>query len=120
VTDTALPTSKLDLNLRKFLVKCCIWAKAWCGAESWTLGKVDEKYLGSFEMWCWRRMEEIVWTDCVRNKVLQRVKEERNIIYTIKRRKANWIGHILRRNCLLKYVIQGKIEGKLGVTGRRE
>jgi len=91
-----------------------------CGAESWTLGKVDQKYLGSFEMWCWRRMEKIVWTDYVRNKVLYRVKEERNILHTIKSRNANQIGHILRRNCLLKYVIEGKIEGRIEVTGRRE
>ena len=41
--------------------------------------------------------------------VLHRVKEERNIPHTINRRKANWIGHILRRNCLLKYVIEGNI-----------
>jgi len=46
----------------------------------------------------------------VRNEdVLHRVKEERNIPHTINRRKANWIGHILRRNCLLKYVIEGNI-----------
>jgi hypothetical protein len=51
---------------------------------------------GKFEMWCWRRMEKISWTDRVRNEdVLHRVKEERNIVHTIKRRKANWIGHIL-------------------------
>jgi len=43
---------------------------------------------------------------------LQRVEEERNILLAIKRRKANWIGHILRRNFLLKYVIDGKIKGK--------
>jgi hypothetical protein len=56
----------------------------------------------------------------VRNEeVLHRVKEERNIVHTIKRRKANWIGHILRRNCLLKYVIKGKIEGRTEVMGRR-
>jgi hypothetical protein len=54
-------------------------------------------------------MEKISWTDRVRNEeVLYRVKEERNIVHTIKRRKANWIGHILRRNCLLKHVIDGK------------
>jgi hypothetical protein len=48
----------------------------------------------------------------VRNEeVLHIVKEERNIVHTIKRRKANWIGHILRRNCLLKHVIEGKLEG---------
>ena len=48
------------------------------------------------------------------NNVLQRVKEERFILQKIQRRKANWIGHILRRNCLLKqHVIEGKIEGKI-------
>jgi hypothetical protein len=66
------------------------------------------------EMWCWRRMEKISWTDRVRNEaVLHRVKEERNILHTIKRRKANWLGHILRRNCLLKCVIEGKLEGRI-------
>jgi hypothetical protein len=86
------------------------------GAETWTLRKVDQKYLESFEMWCWRRAEKISCTDRVRNEdVLHSVKEERNILLTIQRKKANWIGHILRRNCLLKHVIEGKIE----VTGRR-
>jgi hypothetical protein len=89
------------------------------GAETWTLRKIDEKYHESFEMWCWRR-KEISWTDRVRNEeVLHRVKEERNIIHTIKRRNANWIGHILRRNCLLKHVIEGKVEGRIEMTGRR-
>jgi hypothetical protein len=69
-------------------------------------------------MWCWRRMQ-ISWTDRVRNEVLHRVKEERNILHTIKRRKANWIGHILRRNCLLKHAIEGKLEGRIEMTGRR-
>jgi hypothetical protein len=65
-------------------------------------------------------MEKISWTDRVRNEeVLHRVKEERNIVHTIKRRKANWMGHILRRNCLLKYVIEGKLEGRIEMTERR-
>jgi hypothetical protein len=108
-----------DLNLRKKLVKCYIWSIAFYGAETRTLWKVEQKYLESFEMWCWRRME-INWTDCVRNEeVLHRVKEERNILHTIKIIKANWIGHILRRNCLLKHVIEGKLEGRIEITGRR-
>ena len=54
----------------------------------------------------------------MRNEVvLQRVKEERNILQRIKRRKANSIGHILRRNCLLKRVILEKIERRIEVTG---
>jgi hypothetical protein len=55
----------------------------------------------------------------VRNEVLHRVKEERNIVHTIKRRKANWVGHILRRDCLLKHVIEGKLKGRTEMTGRR-
>jgi hypothetical protein len=89
------------------------------GAEIWTLRKVDQEYLEGFEIWCWRRMEKISWTNRVRNEVLQRVKEEWNILHTIKSRKANWIGHILRRNCLLKHVVEGKIEGRIKVTGSR-
>jgi hypothetical protein len=53
-------------------------------------------------MWCWRRMEKSSWTDHVKNEeVLHGVEKERNILNTIKRRKASWIGHILRKNCHL-------------------
>ena len=52
-------------------------------------------------------------------EVLLRVKEQRNILHEIRKRKANWICHILRRNCLLQRVIEGKIKGGIEVTGRR-
>ena len=65
-------------------------------------------------------MEKINWTDHVRNEdVLLRVNEHRNILHEIGKRKANWIGHILRRNCLLKHVIEGKIKGEMEGTRRR-
>jgi len=73
----------------------------------------------NFEMWCWRRMEKIIWTDHVRNEVLLRVNEQRNILHEIRKRKANWIGNILHRNCLLNQVIEGKIKGQIEVTRRR-
>jgi hypothetical protein len=80
VTNLGLISEYIDLDLRKKLAKCYIWSIALYGAETWTLGKVDQKYLESFEMWCWRRMEKINCTDRVRNgEVLHRVKEERNI-----------------------------------------
>ena len=56
----------------------------------------------------------------MRNEVLHRVKEERTILHMIKTRKTNWIGRIWRRNCPLKQVIEGKIEGRTEVRGRRE
>ena len=101
-------------------------------------------------MWCWRRKEKISVTDHVKNEeVLHGVKEERNILHTVRWKKANWIGtswvgtafsssscswrvrrvscslehqdtrKILKRNCLLKHVFAGKIEGMLEVAGRR-
>ena len=64
-------------------------------------------------------MEKISWTDHVRNEeVLLRVKEQKNILHEIRKRKANWIGHIFRRNCLLQHVTEGKIQGVIEVTGR--
>ena len=90
------------------------------GAETWTLRATDQKRLESYETWCWRRMEKISWTDHVRNEeVLLRVNEQRNIIHEIRKWKANWIGHILHRNCLLQRVIDGKIKGQIEVTRRR-
>ena len=65
-------------------------------------------------------MEKIIWTDHVKNEeVLHRVKEERNILHAIKRRKVSWIGQFLRRNCLLKHVTEGKIEGRIKMMGSR-
>jgi hypothetical protein len=58
------------------------------GAETWTLRKVDQKYVESFEMWCWRRMEKISWIDHMRNEVLHGVKEERNILSAVKKKEG--------------------------------
>jgi len=64
-------------------------------------------------------MEKISWTDYVGNEeVLLRVNEQRNILQEIRKQKAKLIGHILRRNCLLKQVIKGKIKRKMEVTRR--
>jgi hypothetical protein len=65
-------SSRATFNL--WISKRYIWSIALYGAETWTLRAVDQKHLESFEMWCWRRMENISWTDHVRDKdVLLRV-----------------------------------------------
>jgi hypothetical protein len=116
----ALFTGTLDSELRTKPVKCYVWSIALYGAETWTLPAVDQKHLESFGMWCWRGMEKISWTDRVRNEeVLLRVKEQRNILHEISKWKANWIGHILRRKCLIQQVVEGKIKVGIEVTRRR-
>ena len=62
----------------------------------------------------WRRsVGPIVW------EMKHHWVKDRNMLHAVQGRKANWIGHILRRNCLLEHVIEWKIEGRIELTGRR-
>jgi len=64
-------------------------------------------------------MMEISSTDHMKNEeVLHSVKKERKFLFTMKWKKANWIGRFLRRNCFLKHIIEEKTEGRLDVAGR--
>jgi hypothetical protein len=68
----------------------------------------------------WKVIFLVRWDACVKNGVLQGVKEKRNTLHTIKRRKTNWIGHTMHRICLLHHVNEKKIGEKIEVTGRQE
>jgi len=101
------------LLIGQILLKCYICSIASYGAETWTFRKVDHIYLEVFAMWCWRRMDKTSWIGRVRNEIeLRRAREERNILHTTETRN-NWIGHILCWDCLLKRVIEGKMEGRI-------
>jgi hypothetical protein len=76
-------------------------------------GEQINKYLESFGMWSCSGGEGQLDRSCGNKEALLRVKEARNILHRIKRRKANWNGYILGKNCLLKHGIEGKIEGRI-------
>jgi hypothetical protein len=85
------------------LEHCFIWLR------DWTLRKLGPKYIESFEMRCWWIIEKIKWSEKVTNgQVLECIGEKRALLNNILRRKANWTGHILRRNCLLHGAIEGQ------------
>ena len=88
---------------------CYIWSIALYVVQT---RKLDQRYLKSLDMFCWRRMGKISWTGNVKNKVLRTVKAERSILHARKRRKANCNDHILLWNCLLNHIIEGKTEIK--------
>ena len=70
-------------------------------------------------MWIWRRKERVKWTDKIQNSVLLEIMgEERAMLEPVKKRKRNWLGHWLGRNCLLKNVLEGMVNGKK-IRGRR-
>ena len=71
-------------------------------------------------MRCWRRTEKIKWSEKITNaQVLQRIRENRTLLNNILCLKANWIGHILRRNCLFHDAIQGQMTDAKGIERRR-
>ena len=56
----------LEKELPKRLVKCFVWSLVLYGAETWTLRRNEQKRLETFEMWIWRRMELVKWTDKIK------------------------------------------------------
>jgi hypothetical protein len=110
----------LKTEIRKRLIKCFVWSTVLYGSETWTIRKADERRLEAFEMWTWRRMEKIKWTDKVSNKkVLEKVGEERQLIRTIRKRKSNWIGHILRGEGIIRQALEGTVKGRTAKGRRR-
>ena len=70
-------------------------------------------------MWCWRRIKKIKWSEKATNEqVHERIEENRALLNNILHRDANWIGHILRINCLFHDAIEGQMMEVKGV-GRR-
>ena len=112
----------LNLNLRVRLVKCYIFSTLLYGMEAWTLNAVTLKKLEAFEMWVYRRILRISWTDRVTNtEVLRRMGKAKELIETIKSRKLEYLGHVARGAIysLLRLIMQGKIQGKRSVGRRR-
>lgn len=117
-----LCNKNLSLDLRIRLVRCYIFSTLLYGAECWTVNKAEIKKLNAFEMWTYRRILKIPWTDRVRNEeVLRRLNKDMEIELTIKRRKLGYLGHLMRheRYKILQEIMQGKIEGKRSVGRRR-
>jgi len=104
--------SKISIETRKRFLKCYIWSVLLYGSESWTISAEMKNRLASMEMWCYRRMLKIPWTEFVSNEtVLGKVKEERQILTTITQRQLKFFGHVVRENGLEKLVLEGKIDG---------
>src|SRR6218665_3061607 len=94
----------LNRDIKKRIVKTVTWSTY--GAETWTMRKEDVKRIKALEMWIWRRMERISWTEHRKNEeVLKKVEEKRSLVDIIRIRQKNWIGHILRGNSLQREII---------------
>src|ERR1700733_10483390 len=79
---------KMNRNLKKRLIKTLVWSTVLYGSETWTMRKEDIKKLEAFEMWTWRKMEKISWTEQKTNEeLLEMIDEERKLMKTIRERQ---------------------------------
>jgi len=110
---TKLWKSKLPNSLKLRLLKSTVFAVASYGSESWTMKSVDRKKVDSFELWCYRRILRIPWTQKKTNKwVLEQLGEEKSLQADIICRKLAYFGHVVRHNCFEKTIIEGMVEKK--------
>ena len=92
-------TSNLNNEFRNILVRCYVWSIVLYGSVTWTVRKMEQKCLESCEMWCWRRMKKIKWSEKATNEqVLERIGEKRILLNSI-----------LHRNCLLHDEVEGQM-----------
>jgi len=92
---------KLSKDLKKRMVKVLVWNVALYASETWTIRNDDTKGLETSEMWIWRKIGKISWTEYRTNDQVLTVEEQRSPMDTTRERIRNWIGHILIGNLLL-------------------
>lgn len=113
----------LPLRTKARLLRCYVFTVLLYGVESWTLTEASMRKLEAFEMWCYRRILRISWVDRITNEeVLRRMDKEREVLNNIKKRKLEYLGHIMRnehRYSLLQLILQGKVLGRRGPGRRR-
>ena len=108
-----LTSRKLKLKTKIRIVKCYIYSLFCYGCESWTLSKVLEAKIEAFEMFCFRKIGCVKWSDRITNeRVLEKLQTKRTLLSDIQKRKLRYFGHVKRGNNILTTVVEGKLEGR--------
>ena len=102
-----------DTKIR--VIKAYVWATLLYGCESWTISKEMERRLEAFEMWCYRRMMRVSWTERRTNQsILDEIQRSRELMKNIRKRQLGFLGHVLRREELENLSLTGRIDGQRG------
>jgi hypothetical protein len=112
-----LTSRKINVETRKRILQCYVWSTLLYGAETWTISENMAKRLSALEMWCYRRMLRISWTEKITNEeVLQKAEIKKRLYTTIQTKKLQYFGHIIRQNGepLYRTVLEGKVNGTRG------
>ena len=110
-----LSNKKISQKLKFRLINCFIMSVFTYGCETWTINKEMENKINAFEMWIFRKIANVKWSDRVTNEdVCLKLNMERSLLETIKRRKLSYFGHIKRHHSIKKEILEGKVKGKRG------
>ena len=102
-----------DTKIR--VIKAYVWATLLYGCESLTISKEMERRLEAFEMWCYRRMMRVSWTERRTNQsILDEIQRSRELMKNIQKRQLGFLGHVLRREELENLSLTGRIDGQRG------
>lgn len=108
-----LTKPQIPLKTRKRILQCYIWSTLLYAAETWTTTKATRERLCAFEMWCYRKMLNIKWTDRIRNEeVIRRINIKERLLKIIKKRTLKFFGHTIRKQDLQRKLLDGMIEGR--------
>ena len=105
----------IPIQLKIRILECLVWPVALYGCETWTMRKKDEKRIEAAEMWFYRRLLRISWTERRTNEsVLQELGIDKRLLPTVAQRKLKYVGHASRNKAtdLMKTVLQGKIQSQ--------
>ena len=110
---TLLSCRGINLKTRLRAIKCYIWPTLFYGAETWTNTKSLLSRLDAFEMWVYRGVFKISWTEKITNEeVLRRMGTATEIVRQFTTSKLQYLGHLIRHNTSQVQLIEGKIEGR--------
>ena len=112
---TLLSCRGINLKTRLRAIKYYIWPTLFYGAETWTITKSLLSRLDAFEMWVYRRVLKISWTEKITNEevgLLRRMGTGREIVRQFKTRKLQYLGHLIRHNTSQIQLIEGNIEDR--------
>ena len=107
-----LTNSRLSLQTRVRAIKTYVWSTLLYGCEAWTVSKAMEQRLEAVEMWCWRRMLRISWTERRSNtNILESIGSRRELLALVRKRQMSFFGHVMRAEGLENLAMTGRIAG---------
>ena len=112
--DSIFKNRDITLPTKVCLVKAMIFPVVMYGCESWTVKKAECQRIDAFELWCWRRLLRVPWTERRSNQsILKEISPGCSLEGLMLKLKLQYFGHLMRRtNSLEKTQMLGKIEGR--------